>query len=171
MQSSDCCAGLPTIIVNAPAEFTGNLSGFAGIQWDELFLQTDEGDDFRALSVILHGSNGTSYRSIPVRAGHPRNVWRTTFVAFEASEWTLCTNPDATCLSGTGLFSDVVSDVERLSIHHETSSSLGADSRSDNIQLSAPSVPVPTLSERGLVVLGGLLLTVMLVTMQRRRLR
>ena len=116
---------------------------------------------------LLHGSNGTSYRSIRSRAGHPPNVWRTTFVAFEATEWTLCADPIFACSAGVASFSDVISDVERLSIHHETSSTVEADSRSDNIQL-VEGAAIPTLSQWGLITLGMFLLATMFVVTRQR---
>lgn len=148
LQSFDFEGGPPEIVVNAPSEFTGDLSMFEGIQWDEYFIAPA----VQATSVFLHGSNGTSYRSESASEGFPTGAWRTRFSAFVASEWTLCTNPDFTCLSGTGSFSHVVSDVQRLSINFEVSSSIGPDSRMDNIQFVEHSVPAMSSPGRLLLI-------------------
>lgn len=148
LESFDSAAGLPEIVVNAPSEFTGDLSAFEGIRWDEYFIAPAG----QATSVFLHGSNGTSYRSEFASDGFPTGAWRTRFSEFVASEWTLCTNSGFTCLGGTGSFSDVVSDVQRLSINFEVSSDIGPDSRMDNIQLVESSVPAMSTAGRALFV-------------------
>jgi len=135
MQATDGATGGAPLVVSAPAQFTGNLSGYARIQWDEFVFDYGNANSFSTF-IILRGMDGTEFGSD--RTLGAVGVWQSRSAALIESDWTR--------LNGSGAFSDVLGDVQNFLISMDTSSLSGVvESRVDNIAI-VTSVPEPSAS-------------------------
>lgn len=119
------------MLVAGPAEFSGDLSMYTEVRWDEFIY--DNPQTVQGTSVFLLGANGTAYRKI--QPLDQIGTWATRSVPLQASSWSLI--PE----SGTASFSDVLSDAT-LAVEFSTSITTfpTLESGIDNITL----VPEPS---------------------------
>ena len=122
----DSVAGGGGLAVEAPAEFTGDLAPFAGVQWDE-FLFPSMPAPILGTFVVLRGANGTVYETS--RDPGPAGIWRTKEALFDDPEaWTLT--------SGSAPLAEVRQNLASLRISMDVST--GGEPREsgvDNIKL------------------------------------
>jgi|GEM_PF-1603238 len=128
MVATDTVGRGGSLLARAPAPLSGDLSGFAGLQWDE-FIYNNGSDTVQGTSVVLRGADGTEYRS--ERPLGPRAVFIPRFVPFgDETKWTL--------VSGGASLASVVSDTAALFLSLDTSvRATGRESGIDNVCLVA----------------------------------
>lgn len=124
------------LLARAPDLLNGDLSVFAGIQWDEYVPSNGkfEGGTY----IILRSTDGTMYES--ERYFNHRESWHTRFQPFgDPDAWSLNSE------SGNMTFLDVVANVEALFLSMDTTlEAEGAvESWVDNVTLQVLPVPVP----------------------------
>ena len=150
MVATDTVAGGGGLLALAPTGYTGDISSFEGIQWDEFV--PDHGDaTVIATSIMIRSTGGSEY--VSGNALGPIDSWHTKVEPFVPEAWTLTV--------GSESLDDVLQSVESLVISMDTSQLAdgSVESRVDNVELfGAP--PVPTVSEWGLIILTLLLLMV-----------
>ena len=111
MVATDTVSGGGALYARAPAPFQGDLSGFAGVQWDA-FVYDNGTTTVGNTSMVLRGVDGTSYESS--RTLGPIAVWTTHFVPFDdPTAWTQ--------IEGTASFTDVLTQVEAVFVSMDTS--------------------------------------------------
>lgn len=125
MQATDDLPGGGPLLARAPASYTGDLTVFFGIAWDEFVIEY--GVTVFSTHVAIRGSDGTTYRTD--NSPGPTDVWNPNFVPFEEEYWFL--------EEGTAPFLEVLEDVEAMFIQMDCS---GIDngileSRVDNVIL------------------------------------
>lgn len=127
-------AGAPLLAL-APAEFTGDLSGFESIRWDEFLIDFGT-DTVLATSILLRSAQGTIWSSSAdlevVGAWHARTV------PFVESAWIQ--------RSGAEPFSAVLESVEALFLSMDTAylDHSALESMVDNVALEAPAATAAT---------------------------
>lgn len=127
LEATDTMPGGAPLLARAPAEFTGDLTKFESIQWDEFVL--DYGSDtVFATSVLLRSSNGSIWSSSGALGAV--GSWNARTAPFIESAWTY--------RSGSDSFSQVLADVEALFISMDTSylDRSAIESRIDNVRLT-----------------------------------
>lgn len=131
----------------APSSFLGDLSGFAGLQWDELVYVRGAGGSrtVESTELFITGASSTTYR-LADRSPTIIGDWHTRFIAFNPSSFILS--------SGSDSFDDVIRSVTELAIEMDTSTLAngGPESGIDNVQLVVPEPTSMTLF--GLTALG-----------------
>ncbi|HNO77854.1 MAG TPA: PEP-CTERM sorting domain-containing protein [Phycisphaerae bacterium] len=132
------------LLVAGPAEFSGDLSGYTAVQYDEYIYSNPQ--IVHGTSLFLLGANGTSYRSI-----QPLDqvaTWATRTVPLEEGSWML--NPGSI---GTESFAEVLLDAT-LAVEFSVSvtSFPTLEAGIDNITL------VPEPASLALLGLGGIAL-------------
>lgn len=127
-----------SLVVQAPVAYTGDLSVYLGIAWDEFVFDYGASNSF-STGILLRGSDGTEYQA-GFEMDTPREVWRDRFLEFRSDFWTLRT--------GSADFEDVIGGVAALFIGMDTSSRASGEKESivDNIALvPRQAVPEPAL--------------------------
>lgn len=127
------------LFADAPAPYTGDLSGFVGLRWDEFVYVRGAGGSRTEVPTelfITGGQNSTTFRL----ANNPLTLigqWHTRFVEFDAVNFSV--------LSGTDSFSSVISNVTSLAMEMDTSTLAngGPESGIDNVLL-VNAVPEPS---------------------------
>lgn len=139
MKCEDTMAGGSALYAVAPPEFTGNLSGYTGIQWDEYLYYCSPAPSFPtfpSLFAVIGGDTTIYYeRARPVG---PLGVWQPRSVPFTASAWERYV--------GTASFEEVLANVTELRISMDCNTMCRNEAGVDNIELapSSPSPPDPT---------------------------
>lgn len=136
----DTVSGGGGLTVRAPEYFLGDMTRFAGIQWDEYLYDSP----LYSTSMTLRGANGTRYQTannMATRAG----VWRTRSITFDPGNWTR--------LSGTGSFESVLEDVQGLFIQMDVSWN-PKEAAVDNIGFITK--PLPATPEPATMLLFGI---------------
>ena len=130
MRNTDTMAGGGTLQVEAPSAFTGNLSVYAGIVWDE-YLYDCSPEIIDPTFPILVGIDGTIYRERDFQVGQ-LEVWVPRFVPFYSTAWELISG------SGTASFEEVLQNVAALRMNMEISANESCyyEAGIDNISLS-----------------------------------
>jgi hypothetical protein len=130
------------LFIAGPAEFTGDLSAYTELRFDE-YLFPDSGSVAHGIQPYLVGSEGTNY--FQDRVDGPLEVWRTVSVPLDAGSWTL--DPFSPVSSS---FEDVLADCRvAFNMDVATSTNPHYESGIDNIRL----IPEPTTL--ALFVLGA----------------
>lgn len=140
----DTVAGGGGLYLSAPPEFTGDLSIYAAILWDENLEHTSPPPGTPSYPILV-GADGTRYRPIS-RVPIPLEAWRARGVRLEAQHWEL--------VFGTASFEDVLANVAELWMDVDCNAQYGREVGLDNIRLStteAPPEPSPTYSVVGCV--------------------
>ena len=138
MQVTDLAGG-GGLFAQAPAELSGDLSGYGGISWDEFVFNNSANVTSRTAILIIGGD--TAYNSGFFDTPTQIEVWTDRFVSFQTSEWTLESSPSI--FTGTSPFNDVIKSVDALLISMDTSVSVGnRESGIDNVRLKA--IPEPS---------------------------
>ncbi|MBN1511440.1 MAG: hypothetical protein JXB13_05450 [Phycisphaerae bacterium] len=126
--------------VRGPSAFSGDLSVYTGISWDE-FIITHPGEDNTSATVpVLWGTDGSQYRYYGEQG--PLDVWRDRYVSFDPAGWVQWYGPSS--------FTEVLQDAT-LGFELAVTNGLGPEAGLDNIRL----VPEPSM---GLLCLAGLVL-------------
>jgi hypothetical protein len=154
MVATDTVGAGGPLLARAPGILTADLSIYEGLQWDE-FVYNHGSATTGGTFVRLKGFDGTLYDSS--WALGPVGSWHTKSVSFtDASDWTL--------RSGSGAFSDVVSNVNALFLSMDTSilANGSRESGIDNIGLlnreTSNIVPEPsTMALVGMGIIGAII--------------
>jgi hypothetical protein len=147
MEATDTISGSGGLFALGPAEYSGDLSVYVAVSWDEFVI--DYADDTLFSTGVYIGSEGSVYRT-DESLGTP-GTWRRRFVPLEASHWFH--------VNGSKTFDEVVTDVTHFWMQMEVSvAGLVVESRVDNIRL----VTVPEPTAIGLVIMAATLLSLRL---------
>jgi hypothetical protein len=97
----------------APGDFTGDLSGYAGIRWDEILLWCDPPPNGRTFPILVSviGPDTSAFREAGALPG-PMEQWTTRFVPFVSTAWERH--------SGSASFEYVLRHVVQLRINMDT---------------------------------------------------
>jgi hypothetical protein len=131
MYCEDTMAGGGTLWARAPSAFTGDLSAYRGLQWDEYLAACTPPPTyptFPILTAIIDGDT-TSYREKNRPVG-TLNQWRTRYVSFDSTAWERA--------SGTAWFRQVIRDVDMLDMNFDCNTQCRAEAGIDNIRLVGP---------------------------------
>ena len=148
MVATDTVVGGGGLFALAPTGYTGDISSFEGIRWDE-FVPDHGAATVIATRIHIRSTGGSEYAS--GNALGPIDSWHTRVEPFSPEAWTLTV--------GSESLDDVLQSVESLVISMDTAQLAdgSVESRVDNVELfGAP--PVPTVSAWGLIILTLLLL-------------
>jgi len=125
MAATDTQGGGSTLFARAPVGFTGDLSVYAGLQWDE-FIPNNGASTRNPTFLYLLGADGT--RFYHGASNDSLDNWRTRFAPFQTNAWVK--------LDGTASFEAVLANVQSLFIYMETADIAPVlESRVDNIAL------------------------------------
>jgi hypothetical protein len=137
MAADDTIAGGPGLWARAPVTYTGDLTVYDRMVWDEWVPSQAQDRTF----ILLHGTDGTEYRSLFDIAQIPVGVWHPRTALLIPSEWVL--------VSGSATFDDVLRNVDMMLMNMEVQIWTATEARVDNISLIR-TVPAP-----GAVMLCG----------------
>jgi hypothetical protein len=128
MHCGDTMAAGGTLQAAAPSEFTGDLSDYIGIEWDEYlyYCYPSPGQPTFPLLVGLVDSDTTIYQERWADE-YPIEVWRARFVPFVSTAWER--------ISGSADFQEVLQNVVALRMNMECNGMCYDESGIDNIGL------------------------------------
>ena len=138
--------GMGTLPIQAPEAFTGDLSAFAAIRFDQIAFPSNY---TRGLRVDIIGAGGTRYNKL---ADQPDTfqIWETVTLEFSSF---------VKQGVGTASLADVLADVEALLVSLEVSqNSNGTEGGVDNITLVPAAIPLPAAPVLLVTGLAGLAL-------------
>ena len=136
MVATDSVGGGGGLFAQAPVAFTGDLSSFSGISWDEYLPSNSIG----RTSISLLGANNTVYSGTTADQNNVTvNSWVSRFISFDeaSGNWSLSTGSDS--------FEELIGNVNGLYIQMDVTTSDFdplPEAIVDNISL-AP-VPIPS---------------------------
>jgi hypothetical protein len=133
----------------APCSYTGDISSYWGIQWDEyLFPPPDGCVMVRRTHPVLIAADGTAFRPADT-SPLPTGEWHPCAVPFYSSLWI-----ETGSSTGLSTFSEVLRDVAEIRMRLDCNNCTMSESKVDNITLAfAPTYDVPTLSKWSLISL------------------
>lgn len=136
---SDFAGGGGMLPIQAPAEFTGDLSGFTGIRFDQYqFFDATSG----GLSLQVIGSDGSRYSKSTDLPSTTEN-WESATISFS----------ELVPVEGSASLDAVLADVRYLLIGMDMTTNVGGlESGIDNITLTVAQVPLPAAA--GLMLFG-----------------
>jgi hypothetical protein len=145
MRVEDTMAGGGGLYALAPPEFTGDLSAYTGIAWDES-LATCSPPPLLPSYPILVGADGTQYRPRDLSAT-PTAVWRHRLVPFVETAWELVSG------TGTASFAGVLVNVTQLLMNGDCNTQCTVEVGIDNVRLATAPIPSAAYSSVGCVTI------------------
>lgn len=128
LQVADNTSGGGGLVAIAPPQFSGDLSVYSGIRWDEFIWPNSPSPNYCTYPII-EASDGTRYR-LDDRSPRPEGAWHQRYVPLEASYWKLNET------TGTTSFEDAIRDVAALMMSMDVSKcSYRKESGIDNVML------------------------------------
>jgi hypothetical protein len=138
LYATDTVSGGGWLQIAGPPEFSGDLSVYDGVSWDEIAVPQPSGIQTLSITVVLQKSS--SERLLYYGEIGPVGVWHSRYVPFDPELWV----PSTPSVS----FEDVIHDCT-LTFNMDCWAGLGPESGIDNIRL----VPEPSMGLPGLAVL------------------
>ncbi len=136
LRATDTLNGGGGLLIAGPAEFSGDLSVYEGVSFDEIVLTQPGGQYVQSITPILRKANGVRFMYYGDLG--PTDVWRSRYVSFDPDLW-------VPYYPGTK-FENVIHDCT-LVFDLDCWAGLGPESGIDNFRL----VPEPSMGLFGLV--------------------
>ena len=124
LATDDTTPGGASLYYRAPPAFSGDLSAWAGVAWDEYLPPEDPGGN-TTLFLIAAGSHDVWQNNNEPVGGYGR--WNARLATFNPDNWT--------CLLGTNSFDTALSNVQQIELRVEVTGMIMAEASIDNIRL------------------------------------
>ena len=145
LATDDTTPGGAGLYFRGPPAFAGNLSGWAGVAWDEYLPPQEPGGN---TTLFLESTDYTTWQNNSQPVGG-YGVWNQRWAPFDEANWTR--------LNGSSSFASSLANVLRISLDVEVTSGMMDEASIDNIRLEAGNSPFITEQPQATVwaELGG----------------